>query len=275
MSSERHEKRGVQILIAEDSATQREQLQHMLEEHGFAVASAANGRQALEAARRRKPTLIISDIVMPELDGYGLCKALRGDESLKEIPVILLTSLADAHDVIFGLECGADNFIRKPYQANYLLQRIDYLLMNLELRRNQKMRVGIEISLGGQRHFITAERQQILDLLISTYEQATHINKELAAREGELAHSNQVLNGLYRIAEGLNRATSERQVSEAALERALALPGIQAGWISLREGESGFRLVAARNLPPALEAPGAMEGECLCRRRRGSSARHR
>jgi diguanylate cyclase (GGDEF)-like protein len=139
--------------------------------------------------------------------------------------------------------------------------------MNLELRKNQKMRMGIEISLGGQRHFITAERQQILDLLISTYEQATHINKELAAREGELAHSNEVLNGLYHIAEGLNKATNERQVTETALERALALPGIQAGWISLREGESGFRLAAARNLPPVLAAPGAMEGDCLCQRR--------
>jgi diguanylate cyclase (GGDEF)-like protein len=267
MNSTRGGKRSVEVLIVEDSATQREQLQHLLQAHGFAVASAANGRQALESARRRKPTVIITDIVMPELDGYGLCKAIRADESLKEIPVILLTSLSDAHDVIFGLECGADNFIRKPYQADYLLQRVDHLLMNLELRRNQKMRMGIEINLGGQRHFITAERQQILDLLISTYEQATHINRELAAREGELAHSNEVLNGLYRIAEGLNGATSERQVTEAALERALVLPGIRAGWISLREGESGFRLAAARNLPPALEAPGAMEGDCLCRRR--------
>ncbi len=186
-------RRGVEILIAEDSATQREQLQHLLEEHGFAVASAANGRQALEAARRRKPTLIITDIVMPELDGYGLCKAVKSDESLKEVPVVLLTSLSDPGDVVFGLECGADNFIRKPYQGDYLLQRIDYLLMNLELRKNQKMRMGIEISLGGQRHFITAERQQILDLLISTYEQATHINKELKAANRELGAANQEL----------------------------------------------------------------------------------
>src|SRR3990167_4269727 len=65
--------------------------------------------------------------------------------------------------------------------------------MNLELRKNQKMRMGIEISLGGQRHFITAERQQILDLLISTYEQATHINKELAAANRELGAANQEL----------------------------------------------------------------------------------
>ena len=262
----KRDKRGVEILIVEDSATQREQLKHLLEEHGHVVAGAANGREALEAARRRKPTVIISDIMMPELDGYGLCKALKSDDALKDIPIVLLTTLSDARDVILGLECGADNFIRKPYQGDYLLQRIEYLLMNLELRRNQKMRMGIEISLGGQRHFITAERQQILDLLISTYEQATHINKELAAREGELARSNEVLNGLYRIAEGLNGATSERQVAETALERALGLPGIQAGWISLREGEAGFRLAAARNLPPALGAPGAMEGECSCRR---------
>ncbi|TAK82473.1 MAG: PAS domain S-box protein [Betaproteobacteria bacterium] len=267
MSSEKYEQRHVEILIAEDSATQREQLQHLLEARGYAVASAANGREALELARRHKPTLVVSDIVMPELDGYGLCRALKSDEKLKDVPVILLTSLADAHDVILGLECAADNFIRKPYQPDYLLKRIEYLLMNLELRKSQKMQMGVEIRLGSQRHFISAERQQILDLLISTYEQAAEINRELAAREKELAHSNEVLNGLNSIADGLNRAASEGEVADTALERALSLPGIQAGWISLREGESGFRLAAARNLPPALEAPGAMQDECSCRRR--------
>jgi signal transduction histidine kinase len=186
MNPQKEQNGRVEILIAEDSATQREQLKHLLEEQGHAVATAANGREALEAARRRKPTLIITDVVMPELDGYGLCKALKSDETLKDVPVILLTTLSDARDVISGLECGADNFIRKPYEGDYLLQRIDYLLMNLELRKNQKMRMGIEISLGGQRHLITAERQQILDLLISTYEQATYINKELEAANKEL-----------------------------------------------------------------------------------------
>jgi signal transduction histidine kinase len=193
LKPEKDDNRGVGILIVEDSATQRERLQHLLEEHGYAVAGAANGIEALESARRRKPTVIISDIVMPELDGYGLCKALRSDESLKEVPVVLLTSLSDARDVILGLECGADNFIRKPYEDEYLLQRVEHLLMNLELRRTQKMRMGIEISLGGQRHFITAERQQILDLLISTYEQATHINKELETANRELRAANEGL----------------------------------------------------------------------------------
>src|SRR3990170_3539808 len=258
---------GVEILIAEDSPTQAARLAHLLEEHGYSVTAAANGREALAAARRRKPVLVISDIVMPELDGYGLCKAIKADKKLKDIPVMLVTALANPQDVIRGLACGADNFLRKPYDERHLLSRVDYLLMNLKLRKNQKMHMGMEIDLGGQKHFISSERQQILDLLISTYEQAVEINRELKQRENELAYSNEVLNALYRIAKGLNQAGSEREVAETVLERALELPGIQAGWISLREGESGFRLAAARNLPPALEAPGAMEGDCTCRRR--------
>jgi PAS domain S-box-containing protein len=257
----------VEILIAEDSPTQAAQLAHLLEQHGYLVTVAANGREALALLARRKPSLVISDIVMPELDGYGLCKAIKADKNMKGIPVMLVTTLSDAQDVIRGLECGADNFLRKPYDERYLLARIDYLLMNLELRKNQNMQMGVEISLGGQRHFISSERQQILDLLISTYEQAVEISSELKQRERELTHSNEVLNGLYRIAEGLNQAGGERDVVEMALERALELPGIQAGWISLREGASGFRLAAARNLPPTLDAPGAMDGDCTCRRR--------
>jgi signal transduction histidine kinase len=193
MNPEEKENRGVGILIAEDSATQREQLRHVLEERGYSVTAAANGKAALDAARRHKPTVIVTDVVMPVLDGYGLCKALKSDDALKDIPVILLTTLSDARDVLHGLECGADNFIRKPYHVEYLVQRIDYLLMNLELRRNQRMRMGIEITLGGQRHFITAERQQILDLLISTYEQATYINRELEAANRELGAANKEL----------------------------------------------------------------------------------
>ena len=257
----------VEILIAEDSPTQAAQLAHLLEQRGYLVTVAANGREALALLERRKPNLVISDIVMPELDGYGLCKAIKTDKNLKDIPVMLVTTLSDPQDVIRGLECGADNFIRKPYDERYLLSRIDYLLMNLELRKNQKMQMGMEIDLGGKKHFINAERQQILDLLISTYEQAVEINSELRQRETELEHSNQVLHGLGSIVAGLNSAITERDVAQAALERALELPGIQAGWISLWEGQSGFRLVATRNLPPALLCEGAMDGLCDCRRR--------
>ncbi len=267
MKPGKNDNRSINILIAEDSRTQAAQLAFLLEQHGYRVTVTTNGKQALQAAQTEIPTLVISDIVMPEMDGYALCKALKSDEKLKEVPVILVTSLSDSQDVIRGLECGADNFIRKPYEEHYLLSRIEYLLMHLELRKSQKMQLGVEIRLGKKNHFITAERQQILDLLISTYEQAIHINNELKLRDKELAHSNEVLHGLFRITEGLNQVSTEREVAEMALERALELPGVQAGWITLYEGESGFRIAAMRNLPSALSVPGALEGNCECRRK--------
>ncbi|MDP1707664.1 MAG: EAL domain-containing protein [Gammaproteobacteria bacterium] len=265
-SGKKSERQRTKVLIVEDSPTQAEQLTHLLEERDFHVTHAADGEQALAEARRRKPALVISDIVMPRMDGYTLCKTIKSDKKLKDVPVILVTSLVGVQDVMKGLECGADNFIRKPYDKKYLLARIDYILMNCELRKNQKMQMGVEILLGGQKHFITAERQQIVDLLISIYEEAVHLNEELKTRQRELAHSNQSLSGLYRVAAGLNAAATEHEVANKALERALDLPGVRAGWIVLHENDTGFRIAAARNLPPALEATGAFEGDCLCRR---------
>jgi len=258
---------GVRILIVEDSATQAEHLKHMLEVHGYRVTAASNGAQALRAARREKPALILSDIVMPEMDGYAFCNAVKSDDDLKDVPVILMTSLSSAGDVVKGLQCGADNFIRKPYEGKYLLARINYALMNQTLRSVENVQVGVHISLAGERHFITADRQQILDLLISTYEEAVHLNEYLKASEEQLARSNRTLAGLYRIANGLNNATSQQEVLNHVLDEAMELPGIQAGWCFLREGETGFRVAAARGLPPALDTPGAMESDCLCRRR--------
>ena len=177
---------AVEILVVEDSATQREQLRGLLEEHGYAVAAAANGGEALEAMRRRPPTLVVSDIVMPEMDGYALCKAIRADEGLKDTPVVLLTSLAGAEDIVKGLECGADNFIRKPYEERYLLARLEAILLGRGLRGERRMQMGVELHLAGRTHFISAERQQILDLLVSIYEEAVHANDQLKAANQEL-----------------------------------------------------------------------------------------
>jgi two-component system cell cycle sensor histidine kinase/response regulator CckA len=258
---------SARILIVEDSPTQAAQLRHLLEEDGYRVTAAANGSLALLAARRETPALILSDIVMPEMDGYAFCRAVKSDDQLRDVPVILMTSLSTAGDVIKGLQCGADNFIRKPYENTYLLARINYVLTNRTLRHTEKLQIGVHILLGGENHFITADRQQILDLLISTYEEAVHLNADLKAREEQLARSNRTLVGLYRIAEALNQATSQHEVFERVLDEAMELPGVQAGWFFLREGETGFRVAAARGLPPALNIPAAMEGDCLCRRR--------
>ena len=96
---------ALHILIAEDSATQAQRLQHILEQHGYRVTAAANGRLALEAAQRSKPALIISDVIMPEMNGYELCGRVKADTRLSDVPVVLVTTLSDPHDEIGRASC--------------------------------------------------------------------------------------------------------------------------------------------------------------------------
>lgn len=183
----------IEIVIAEDSPTQAEQLKYYLTVRQYVVTAARNGKEALAAVLARRPAMVISDVVMPEMDGYTLCKEIKSRPALSDLPVILLTSLSKPQDVLKGLECGADNFIRKPYDSRYLLARVDYILSNLEFRKTERMRSGVQLYFGGQQYFITAEKQQILDLLISTYEGAVQINEELEKKRESLEAANRDL----------------------------------------------------------------------------------
>ena len=255
------------ILVVEDSATQLEALRLQLEGAGFEVEIAVTGEEAIARFDPQRFDLVISDIVMPgAIDGYELCRRIKAGAG-RHVPVVLLTSLADPLDIINGLECGADNFLTKPHQLQHLLDRIGLLLATQRARAESRLQVGVDVFFLGRKFTVSSEREQILDLLMSTFEDAVLQTNALRQREEQLARSHQSLHGLYRIALELNGATTEAEVAESALARALELPGVQAGWISLREGESGFRAVAARGLPAALEAPRALHGDCLCRRK--------
>ena len=181
------------ILIVEDSPTQVEELRDILEKNGYCVDEAHDGREALDMLHTKKPILVISDIVMPEMDGFELCRRIKDDDALKEIPVILLTALSDPEDVLRGLECGADNFFIKPYDEKHLIARVHHMLINSELRKGSKMQMGVEIFFKEQKYFITSERQQILDLLLSTYETAVMKNHEFMAVQEKLEELNEQL----------------------------------------------------------------------------------
>jgi DNA-binding response OmpR family regulator len=209
------------VLIVEDSATQAERLRHTLEQSGYRVSIAPNGRLALESALRSKPRLILSDVVMPEMNGYELCRRVKSEQSLREIPLILVTTLSDPHDVIRGLECGADNFILKPYEPEHLLRRVEFVLVNSQMRQNGQTGMGLGIVFGGQKHFITADRLQILNLLLSTYEAAIYRNNELSTTRDTLRKTNQELEQLTRELEDRVLArTRELEHSNEALRRA-------------------------------------------------------
>jgi signal transduction histidine kinase len=182
---------------------------------------ARDGKQALAAALHSKPAMVITDVVMPEMDGYTLCKEIKSLPVLRDVPVVLLTSLSGPQDIVRGLECGADSFIRKPYDDKYLVSRVEYILTNVELRKTERLQVGVQLHFGGQSHFITAEKQQILDLLISTYEGAVQINEELETKQRELQQAKETLE--VRVAERtaeLAQTNEQLQIELAERKRA-------------------------------------------------------
>ncbi|MCX6281104.1 MAG: response regulator [Bacteroidetes bacterium] len=181
------------VAIVEDSPVQAKKLKYLLEESGFEVGVSVNGEQALESLRQKRPMLVISDIVMPGMNGYELCSQMKADNDLKNIPVILLTSLRDPLDIIKGLQSGADNFITKPYDDEYLLSRIQYLLANRNLGISGSSEMVIEIVFRGEKYSINSEKKQILDLLLSVYEAAVQRNDELVRAQAELQKLNEDL----------------------------------------------------------------------------------
>ena len=174
------------VLIAEDSPTQALDLEDLLTRNGYRTRVCTDGAEALEAMRRERPDVVVSDIVMPRMTGFALCGAMHEDPGLRDIPIILVTSLSDPEDVMQGLEAGADSFVTKPFDEAFLCNRVRFLLLHRQLRDNDQGRIGLEIELNGRSRYITSDRLQILNLLLSTYEVATQRNAELQRSEAEL-----------------------------------------------------------------------------------------
>ncbi|UXY14062.1 EAL domain-containing protein [Chitiniphilus purpureus] len=236
---------GIDILIVEDSASQAMLLQGLLQAQGCTIRLAHDGVHALELVAQRAPVLLVSDVVMPRMDGYELCRQIKNNPATAHIPVILVTDLSDARDVLRGLACGADNFILKPYDEKYLLSRIRYFLVNLELRQQERMSMGVEVMLGGERHFITAARQQILDLLISTYEQGIQLNQQLRTKHQDLLQSHALLNTLFNFSAGLADRQGEQDVIERALSALARFPNCRGAWLMLVMPGGGMHLAGA------------------------------
>ena len=120
------------ILIIEDQAPMRRNIALMLQLEGYDVVSAENGRIGLEVARKEDPDLILCDVMMPELDGYGVVQALREDPDFSATPFIFLTAKSDRGDVRIGMNFGADDYLTKPVVRDDLLAAVTVRLTRAE-----------------------------------------------------------------------------------------------------------------------------------------------
>ncbi|HOX35253.1 MAG TPA: response regulator [Methanoregulaceae archaeon] len=214
---------GMKVLVVEDSRTQAEYLGHILENSAYKVIVATNGKEALEKIRTDRPTIVLTDIVMPEMDGYELCRAIKQDENTASIPVILVTQLFDPADLIKGLEAGADNIIIKPFEPEHVIFRITSTLKSLEKKDAGGEEPDLEVSLAGKKHVIPAGNLHAPAILLSTYDLAIRNNTELKEAQKSLVAANEDLQkkvgDLQKAYDTLLRENKERIRAEDALTR--------------------------------------------------------
>jgi two-component system, OmpR family, response regulator RpaB len=173
---ERHKEK---ILVVDDEASIRRILETRLSMIGYDVVTASDGEEALETFRSSAPDLIVLDVMMPKLDGYGVCQELRKES---DVPIIMLTALADVADRITGLELGADDYVVKPFSPKELESRIRSVLRrrasrtsiagvpssgimyigNLKIDTNKR-----QVYKGDERIRLTGVEYSLLELLVS------------------------------------------------------------------------------------------------------------
>src|SRR6185369_9937347 len=176
------------ILVVEDSSTQAMELRYLLESAGFEVVIAHDGTSGFQRCKQLDVDAVLSDVLMPGMDGYELCKAIKADPETASLSVLLLTSLSEPMDIIHGLSCGADYFVTKPYDSAYLVGRVRHLLENRALRGERKTSPpsSVNVLLMGKQFTINAEKEQMLDLLLATVDEVLRSRqREFEARLNE------------------------------------------------------------------------------------------
>jgi len=133
--TDREQVEAEKILIVEDNLDMRMLLQDMLKSKGHRIILAENGEIALRMAREEDPQLVLLDLSLPKIDGYSVCKMLKGSENTKYIPIIMITSHSSLKEKIIGLELGADDYIVKPFQKEEVLVRVRSLLKLYSLQK--------------------------------------------------------------------------------------------------------------------------------------------
>lgn len=146
------------ILVVEDDAKMVNLLRLYLEREGYTVVATYDGRSALEAAERTRPSLVILDLMLPHVDGIEVCKQLRANS---EVPILMLTARVDEVDRLLGLSLGADDYVPKPFSPREVVARVKAILRRASRQEPPKVLSHGELEMDVERHRVTVNGTEV------------------------------------------------------------------------------------------------------------------
>jgi len=181
------------ILVVDDEPEAVELLEFNLKQAGYAVTTAGDGAEALKKARSQTPDLILLDVMLPEMDGFEICKTLRLDASTSQVPIIMLTAKAAEIDRVLGLELGADDYLTKPFSVRELLLRVKKILSRAQTddKAKEQLRFG-DLLIDLPRH-VASWKNKAMDLTATEFKLLT----VLAQRSGRVQSRDQLLRDVW------------------------------------------------------------------------------
>jgi DNA-binding response OmpR family regulator len=181
------------ILVVDDEPEAVELVEFNLKQGGFDVAVAADGAEALKKARGLMPSLIVLDLMLPEVDGLEVCKMLRRDSATSKVPIIMLTAKAAEIDRILGLELGADDYITKPFSPRELVLRVKRILQRGQApdQEQERLKFG-DLVIDGPRHLVNWRGKKV-DLTATEFK----LLMLLAQRRGRVQSRDQLLRDVW------------------------------------------------------------------------------
>lgn len=183
------------ILVVDDEPTIIELAEMYLEREGYQVLKAGDGARALEITRRASPDLILLDLMLPEVDGWTVCRRLRAESN---IPIIMLTARTDDIDKIVGLELGADDYVTKPFNPRELVARVKAVLRRTQREPGAEEADGV-LRLDDVRIHVPARELWVQDKLVPTRSKEFDLLHELARHKGIVLTRDQLLDLVWGI----------------------------------------------------------------------------
>lgn len=210
------------ILVVDDYPALVTITRHKLLKNGYEVITAQNGQDAWELVQTEYPDLVISDVEMPVMDGYELCKTIKSDPNYRTIPVILVTSRIQTSSLMKGIEAGADNYLTKPYDDDTLFSKVYELLNNPIAISDVNEKVSVRIE--DEDYNIRADYSHLVNLLVSTYKNALAQNARLEKMQSGLNATNQELELTKKEHEDLLQNIFPKKIAESLLAYGTVAP---------------------------------------------------